>query len=338
MIAQSPTPDQLGPYRLLERIGEGGMGVVYLARDASGGAVAVKVLRPGVAADPDSRRRLGREFETMRRVRSRFVAEVIDADVTGDRPYVVTRYVAGPSLDQLIARDGPLGGRALERVAWGLAEGLAAVHAAGVVHRDVKPGNVVMAGGVPVLIDFGIAHMPEATRITQAGMFMGTPGYLAPEVVEGQPFGSSADVHSWGSTVAFAATGRAPFGTGGYETIFYRIVSGQPDLSGVPAKLMPLVTAALGRDPGGRPTAMQLSADCAAIDLSGPDVPAPAGAGAGLAGRRAGRNPAPGPGWPASPAARAQPRVRPGSLAWPEQAGAGRLRPLPPAGRRRRGP
>ena len=110
------------------------------------------------------------------------------------------------------------------------------MHAAGVVHRDLKPGNVVMAGGVPVVIDFGIAHAPDVTRITQAGMFMGTPGYLAPEVVEGLPSGPSADVHSWASTVAFAATGRPPFGTGSYETIFYRIVSGKPDLDGVPGQ------------------------------------------------------------------------------------------------------
>jgi len=289
MVAQSPTTDQLGPYRLLEKIGEGGMGVVHRALDRDGRAVAVKVLRPGIAGDPDARRRLGREFETMGRVRSRFVAEVIDADVTGDTPYVVTRYVAGPSLDQLVSRDGPLRGRSLERVAWGLAEGLAAVHEAGVVHRDVKPGNVVMAAGAPVLIDFGIAHTPDATRITEAGMFIGTPGYLPPEVVEGQSFGPPADVHSWASTMAFAATGRPPFGTGSYETIFYRIVAGQPDLAGIPARLMPLVTAALSRDPGSRPTAVRLSAECAALDLSGPDthpvvpawaagVPAPAGA------------------------------------------------------------
>jgi hypothetical protein len=274
MAAQNTMPERLGPYRLLERIGEGGMGVVHLAHDEEGRAVAVKVLRPGVAIDPDARRRLGREFETMRRVRSPFVAEVIDADVTGDMPYVVTRYVAGRSLDQMIRDDGPMYGRALERLAWGLSEGLAAVHAAGVVHRDLKPANVVMAGGVPVLIDFGIAHAPDATRITQAGMFMGTPGYLAPEVVEGQPSGPAADVHSWGSTVAFAATGRPPYGTGSYETIFYRIVGGKADLDGIPAKLMPLVTAALGRDPARRPSAMQLTVDCAAIDLSGPDTAA----------------------------------------------------------------
>jgi hypothetical protein len=273
MVVQNTVPERLGPYLLLERIGEGGMGVVHLARDSQGRAVAVKVLRPGMASDVDARRRLEREFETMRRVRSPFVAEVIDADVAGEMPYVVTRYVAGPTLDQLIRDRGPLRGQALERVAWGLAEGLAAVHAAGVVHRDLKPGNVVMAGGSPVLIDFGIAHVPDATRITQAGMFMGTPGYLAPEVVEGQACGPSADVHSWASTVAFAATGRPPFGTGSYETIFYRILGGNPDLNGIPGKLMPLLTAALSRDPAARPSAVQLSEKCAAIDLTGPDEP-----------------------------------------------------------------
>ena len=283
MVAQNTMPERLGPYRLFERIGEGGMGVVHLARDSGGRAVAVKVLRPGVAGEADARRRLSREFETMRRVHSPYVAEVLDADVTGDMPYVVTRYVAGPSLDQLVREGGPLRGIALERLAWGLAEGLAAVHAAGVVHRDLKPGNVVMAGGSPVLIDFGIAHAPDVSRITQTGMFLGTPGYLAPEVVEGQPSGPSADVHSWGSTVAYAATGRAPFGTGSYETIFYRIIRGTPDLTGVPAKLMPLVTAALDRDPTRRPTAVLLSERAAALDLTAPDTPADLAAAAAAA-------------------------------------------------------
>jgi hypothetical protein len=272
MAVQNTMPERLGPYLLLEKIGEGGMGVVHLARDPQGRSVAIKVLRPGVAGDLDARRRLSREFETMRRVRSPFVAAVIDADVTGEVPYVVTRYVAGPSLDQMVAATGPLRGQALERLAWGLAEGLAAVHAAGVVHRDLKPGNVVIQGGVPVLIDFGIAHGPDATKITQTGMFMGTPGYLAPEVVEGQPSAPAADVHSWASTVAFAATGRPPFGTGSYETIFYRILSGKPDLAGIPSKLLPMLTAALSRDPASRPSAMQLSQECAAIDLSAPDT------------------------------------------------------------------
>jgi Protein kinase domain len=337
MAAQNTMPEQLGPYRLLEKIGEGGMGVVHLARDPAGKQVAVKVLRPGVAGDPDARRRLSREFEMMRRVRSPFVAAVIDADVTGPQPYVVTRYVAGPSLDQMIHATGPLRGRALERLAWGLAEGLAAVHAAGVVHRDLKPGNVVMAGGVPVLIDFGIAHAPDATKITQTGMFMGTPGYLAPEIVEGQPSGPAADVHSWGSTVAFAATGRAPFGTGTYETIFYRIVSGKPDLAGIPRKLLPMVTAALARDPATRPSAVQLSTECAALDLSGPDTGAEGlgtvagAAGAGAAAGALGAAALAGHGTvldPGRPGQGAPGQAGPGQ-AWPGGNGLARVRSAP---------
>ena len=187
MTAQDHTPDRLGPYRLLERLGEGGMGVVYLAADQQQRRVAVKALRPAIAADPNARRRLAREVETMRRVRSPFVAEVLDADVTSDPPYIVTRYVSGRTLEDVVGQDGPLTGAQLARVASGLALALSAVHAAGVVHRDLKPGNVMIANGEPVVIDFGIAQVPDSTRLTQTGMFMGTPGYLAPEVIEGKP-------------------------------------------------------------------------------------------------------------------------------------------------------
>ena len=210
MTAQNHTGDRLGPYRLLERLGEGGMGVVYLAADADHRKVAVKALRPAVAVDPNARRRLAREVETMRRVRSPYVAEVIDADVTCDPPYIVTRYVSGRTLEEVVGDGGPLTGQALARVASGLALAMAAVHAAGVVHRDLKPGNVMLARGEPVVIDFGIAQVPDSTRLTQTGMFMGTPGYLAPEVIEGKQSGAASDVHSWGATVAFAATGRPP--------------------------------------------------------------------------------------------------------------------------------
>ena len=237
MTAQDQTPDTLGPYRLLKRLGEGGMGVVYLAVDPEQRQVAVKALRPAIASDPNARRRLAREVETMRRVRSPFVAEVLDADVTSDPPYIVTRYVSGQTLEEVVGRSGQLTGTELARLASGLALALAAVHAAGVVHRDLKPGNVMLAGGEPVVIDFGIAQVPDSTRLTQTGMFMGTPGYLAPEVIEGKPSGPASDVHSWGATVAFAATGRPPFGTGAFETIFYRIINSQPDLGGFPAPL-----------------------------------------------------------------------------------------------------
>jgi predicted Ser/Thr protein kinase len=268
MTAQNHTGDRLGPYRLLERLGEGGMGVVYLAADSDDRKVAVKALRPAVAADPNARRRLAREVETMRRVRSPYVAEVIDADVTCDPPYIVTRYVSGRTLDEVVGESGPLTGQALARVASGLAQAMSAVHAAGVVHRDLKPGNVMLARGEPVVIDFGIAQVPDSTRLTQTGMFMGTPGFLAPEVIEGLQSGPASDVHSWGATVAFAATGRPPFGTGGFETIFYRIINGQPDLGGFPAPLLSLVAQALSRDPARRPTAAELCRRTAALDPS----------------------------------------------------------------------
>jgi hypothetical protein len=275
MSVQDRSTDSFGPYRVLERIGEGGMGVVYLATDAENRPVAVKVLRPAVAGDPDARRRLAREVETMRRVRSPYVAEVIDADVTCDPPYIVTRYVRGRTLEQVVTSGGPRRGPELAAVARGLAAALTAVHAAGVVHRDVKPGNIMLAGGEPVVIDFGIAHLPDSTRITQTGMFMGTPGYLAPEVIEGKQSGQASDVHSWGATVAFAATGRPPFGTGSFETIFYRIVHGQPDLDGCPQPLLPLLAAALARDPARRPAAAELAERAAAL-VPAALVPGPA--------------------------------------------------------------
>ena len=178
----------------------------------------------------------------------------------------MTRFVPGRTLDDVVTQDGPLRGAALSRLACGLADALVAVHAAGVVHRDVKPGNVMLFQDTPVVIDFGIAQGPDATRLTMTGMFMGTPGYLAPEVIEGRPSSEASDVHAWGATVAFAAIGRPPYGTGPYEGIFYRIVNGQADLSGVPGPLLPLVAAALARDPAHRPSAVQLRAQAAVLD------------------------------------------------------------------------
>jgi predicted Ser/Thr protein kinase len=276
MTSADHAPDRLGPYRLLDRIGEGGMGVVYLARDPEQRSVAVKILRPAVAGDPNARRRLAREVETMRRVRSPFVAEVIDTDVTGAVPYIVTQYVPGRTLDEVVTQEGPLSGGGLIRLASGLAEALTAIHAAGVVHRDLKPGNVMLVNGNPVVIDFGIAQALDSTRLTMTGMFMGTPGYLSPEVIEGHNSTSFSDVHAWGATVAFAATGRPPFGTGSYETIFYRIINGQPDLTGVAPPLADLLAAALRRDPASRPAASQLISRSAALDPRAlPAVPVP---------------------------------------------------------------
>lgn len=272
MPALDSLPRKIGPYRLVEKLGEGGMGVVYLGTAPDRRRVAVKVLGPAVAGDPSARQRLAREVETMRRVRNRYVAEVVDADVDGPSPYIVTRYVQGRTLEETVRRDGPLRGAALDRFAAGLAEALAAIHAAGVVHRDLKPGNVMLDSGEPVVIDFGIAHVPDATRLTKTGLVMGTPGYLSPEVIEGAPSSGASDVHSWGGTVAFAATGRQPFGSGTYQTIFFRVLEGKAELAGIPPHLLPLVSAALSVDPQARPSARQLAGHLAA-SLSGTRMP-----------------------------------------------------------------
>jgi hypothetical protein len=277
MRAVESLPGKIGPYRIVDKIGEGGMGVVYLAVDStrSGAAerrqVALKVLGPTVAGEPSARARLAREVQTTRLVRNPYVAEILDADVTGPSPYIVTQFVRGRTLDNAVKQDGPLRGAALQRLAYGLAEALAAIHAAGVVHRDLKPGNVMISDddGGPVVIDFGIANLTDGTRLTQTGIVMGTPGYLAPEVIEGAPSRPASDIHSWGATVAFAATGRQPFGTGSFQTIFFRVLNGQAELDGVPGALMPLLTASLTRSPRNRPTAQWLAVQCTMLNLNG---------------------------------------------------------------------
>ena len=247
------TGRRLGRYRLAQVIGQGGMGVVHLALDAQGRAVAVKVLRPHIAGDPDARERLAREVDTLTRVRSPRVAEVLDADVDCDTPYVVTRYVPAPPLDHLVSERGPLVGEALARLGLGLGEALAAIHAVDVVHRDLKPGNVLMLEGDPVVIDFGIAHVADDIRLTSTGLVMGTPGYLSPELVEGAAVREAADWWGWAATMTYAATGRPPFGRGPLEVVLDRVRRGMPDLDGVPDVLVPVLAAALSPAPADRP-------------------------------------------------------------------------------------
>ncbi len=230
------------------------MGVVHLAIGPTGDLVAVKALRPWLVGGHDGRERFGREVSTLRRVRGRRVAEVLDADVDGDPPYIVTRYVRGPSLDRVVADHGALQAGALTRLAAGLLEAISTVHRAGVVHRDVKPGNVVMGDDGPVLIDFGLARAVDETRLTATGLVIGTPGYLAPETVAGREPSPQADVHGWAATMAYAATGRPPYGRGPDAAVLDRIRRGEHDLNGLEPSLAAILHPALAPDPERRPT------------------------------------------------------------------------------------
>jgi serine/threonine protein kinase len=248
----------VGPYRLMEQLGEGGMGVVYLALARSGRAVAIKVLREHIAHDPDARSRLAREVQTLARVQDARVAAVLDADTEGPRPYIVTRYVPGPALDRFVSENGPLRGQALLRLGGGLSDALHAIHGVGVIHRDLKPANVLLLDGDPVVIDFGIAHVADDIRLTMTGLVMGTPGYLSPEVVEGATVTEATDWWGWAATLAFAASGVPPFGRGPMDVVLDRVRRGQADLSGVDPDLAPLLQAALSPDPSLRPHADEI--------------------------------------------------------------------------------
>ena len=265
-----PEHARLGEYRLVQRLGEGGMGVVHLALDRHGRAVALKVLRPHVAHDPAARARLAREVETLARVNSPRVAPVIDADIDGERPYIVTRYVPGPSLDEVVAADGPMDAADLHRLGAGLAEALGVIHAAGVIHRDLKPGNVLLVDADPVVIDFGIAHAADDIRLTMTGLVMGTPGYLAPEVVEGAEVTQATDWWGWAATLAFAASGAPPFGRGAMEGVLARVARGEPDLAAVDPRLAPLLYAALSPRPFERPHHNEVVAALARFAQGGP--------------------------------------------------------------------
>ncbi|MER7618378.1 serine/threonine-protein kinase [Nonomuraea wenchangensis] len=249
---------KVGPYTLVERLGRGGMGEVYLATTRRGERIALKVLHD-LAEDETSRVRLEREVRALRRVESPYVAKVLDADLNCARPYLVMEHIEGATLLEKVRGDGPLDVAELVEMAQGIAAALAIIHAAGVVHRDLKPGNIIMSARGPVLIDFGIAQVLDATRLTMTGTFLGTPGYTAPEIFADEHVDSPADVHAWAATVAFAATGRPTFGRGTAEAQMYAVLNGQADLKGVPVELLPLVRAALNREPGKRPTAALLA-------------------------------------------------------------------------------
>jgi len=250
----------VGGYTLLTRIGEGGMGVVHLAQQPGGPRVALKVLRPHIVGDDEARARLAREVGSLSRIRSARIAEIVDADPWGPVPFVATRYVPGLSLHDHVIEEGPIEGADLTWFAVCLAEAVAAVHACDVLHRDVKPSNVLMEGRSPVLIDFGLARVADDPRLTHTGWLLGTPGYLAPEILYGQDATTASDVHSWAATVAYAGTGHPPFGRGPSMAIMDRVRRGEHDLSGLPDPLRPVVAAALDPDPDRRPDLSQILA------------------------------------------------------------------------------
>jgi serine/threonine protein kinase len=253
-------PDRLGRYQLRGRLGAGGMGVVYLGEREDGRQVAIKVIRPEFAADPEHLARFRREAEFAHRVAQGLVARVIDADFDGHQPYLVTEYVAGSSLDTWVRENGPLADSNLEAVALGVAAALAAIHKAGLVHRDLKPGNVLLSYFGLRVIDFGIARaLDEDTKLTASRVQVGTPAFMAPEQFNGSEATPETDVFAWGGLVIFAATGRLPFGeTGDRNALMYNVVHREPDLSALRPPLRELVASAMVKLPAHRPSALDL--------------------------------------------------------------------------------
>ncbi|WP_344296104.1 serine/threonine-protein kinase, partial [Streptomyces synnematoformans] len=257
-------PEELGGHTLLARLGAGGMGVVYLARTGDGTLVALKVIRPEHAANPAFRARFRREVRLASGLTGRWVVPVTAADTEARAPWLATAFVPGPALLEAVDGYGPLPPHAVGALGARLAEALAEVHAAGLVHRDVKPGNVLLTLDGPRLIDFGIAHDSGATALTAPDAVIGTPGYLAPEQISaGGRAGPASDVFALGCVLAYAATGRRPYGGGNAAAVLYRTVHEAPDLAGLeglPPGMRTAVTDCLAKDPGDRPTAAELAA------------------------------------------------------------------------------
>ncbi|WP_284116788.1 serine/threonine-protein kinase [Streptomyces fragilis] len=253
-------PERIGAYRLLARLGVGGMGQVFLARSDRGRTVAVKLVRAELAAREEFRARFRHEVRAARRVGGDWTAPVLDADTEAAVPWVATGYVAGPSLERVVGRDhGALPERTVRILAAGLARALGDIHAAGLVHRDLKPSNVLITIDGPRVIDFGIARALETSDdsgLTRAGAVVGSPGFMAPEQVRGERITAAVDVFSLGSVLAYAVTGRLPFGDAesGPHALMYRIAQDEPDLTGVPEGLTGLIGECLRKDPAARPS------------------------------------------------------------------------------------
>ncbi|MEU4086615.1 bifunctional serine/threonine-protein kinase/ABC transporter substrate-binding protein [Streptomyces aureus] len=253
-------PSRIGRYRLLRRLGAGGMGVVFLARAPGGAIAAVKTVRSSYAEEHGFRARFRREVETARQVSSHWVVPLLDADADAETPWLATSYVPGPSLSEAVHTFGPLSLASVRVLGLRLAEALEAVHGAGLVHRDIKPANILLAPDGPRLIDFGIARAPEGTALTSSGVVVGSPGFLSPEQAQarGGEIGPPSDVFSLGCVLAFAATGVRPFGEGAPAGVLLRTIYEEPDPASLPEGLAPLVRACLHKEPGGRPSLARL--------------------------------------------------------------------------------
>ncbi|MFE1440552.1 serine/threonine-protein kinase [Streptomyces sp. NPDC058739] len=259
---EADDPAVVGGYRLAARLGAGGMGRVYLSHTQGGRPVAIKVVRPELADDPDFRRRFSREVAAARRVRGAYTAELIDADSDGVPPWLVTLYVPGPSLAEAVGRGGPLPVPAVLWLMAGVAEALQAIHAEGIVHRDLKPSNVLLAADGPRVIDFGISLAAGLSSHTATGAAVGTPHFMAPEQATAGEVTAATDVFALGQTAAFAALGEPLYGSGSAPGVLYRIVHEQPDLSRLPEPLRPLIARCLAPDPRERATLAEVLGWC----------------------------------------------------------------------------
>jgi predicted Ser/Thr protein kinase len=260
-------PGRIGEHQVVRLLGEGGQGAVYLAQSPAGERVAVKVLHGRLAADPEVRRRFLREAEVAASVAPFCTARVIGTGMLGEQPYIVSEYVPGPSLDELVKRDGPRTGGGLDRLAISTLTALASIHRAGIVHRDFKPGNVILGPEGPVVIDFGIARTLDA--VATMSHVAGTPAYMSPEQLGDQPVTLASDMFSWAATMVFAATGRRAFTGSNVPVIMHAILHNPPDLSGVPEPLRAMVAACLAKDPADRPTTGDLLRDLTSGDGRG---------------------------------------------------------------------
>ncbi|MEU6537816.1 serine/threonine-protein kinase [Streptomyces sp. NPDC047000] len=261
--ARPGDPARIGPFRIVGRLGAGGMGTVHAALADDGMRVAVKVIHPEQAQEPEFRARFKREVELSSRVSGPHLVPLLAADPDAPTPWLATAYVPGPTLNQHITARGPLTENALYAFAVATAQALAAIHAAGVTHRDVKPQNVLLTPDGPRVLDFGIAHAADTTSVTRTGVMTGTPGWISPEQYRQGTAGPAGDVFAWGALVAYAATGRLPFGTGAPDVVAFRAMSGEYDLDGVPAALRTVVERALSQEPDDRPSAAEAAQECA---------------------------------------------------------------------------